>query len=248
MARRPQDKSRALQGEAFPADDGIDAAAVAEYLERHPEFFGDWPELLEKLTLPSATSAEGDGRVVDLRGALIERQRGQLRDMARQRDEMVTAGRANLQSQSRVHQAALALLGAQSFEELIERTTADLAVMLDLDAVTLGVEQRADSLPPVRIGGVFQLERGTVDRLVGLGRTAKLRSAVAGDPELYGGAAGLVRSEALIRLDISPMTPPALLALGSRHERHFEQTQGTELLQFLGAVLSQMIRVWLELP
>jgi uncharacterized protein len=248
MARRPQDKSRALQGESFVADDGIDAAAVAEYLERHPEFFGDWPELLEKLTLPSATSAEADGRVVDLRGALIERQRGQLRDMARLRDEMVGAGRANLQAQSRVHQAALALLGAQTFEELIERTTADLAVILDLDAVTLGVEQRADSLPPVRIGGVFQLERGTVDRMVGVGRSAKLRSAVTGEPELYGAGAGLVRSDALIRLDISPLTPPALLALGSRNERHFEQTQGTELLLFLGAVLSQMIRVWLELP
>jgi uncharacterized protein YigA (DUF484 family) len=248
MARRPQDKSRALQGESFVAEHGIEAAAVAEYLERHPEFFGDWPELLEKLTLPSATSAEADGRVVDLRGALIERQRGQLRDMVRLRDELVGAGRANLQAQARVHQAALALLSAQSFEGLIERTTADLAVMLDLDAVTLGVEQRAESLPPVRIGGVFQLERGTVDRVVGPGRSAKLRSAIAGDPLLYGGAAGLVRSEALIRLDISGMTPPALLALGSRNERHFEQSQGTELLLFLGAVLSQMIRVWLELP
>ena len=248
MARRPQDKSRALQGESLPADDGIESAAVADYLERHPEFFRDWPELLEKLTLPSATSAEGDGRVVDLRGALIERQRGQLRDMARLRDDMVAAGRANLQAQARVHRAALALLSAETFEELIERTTADLAVMLDLDAATLGVEQRADSLPPVRIGGVFQLERGTVDRLVGSGRAAKLRSAIAGDPQLYGAAAGLVRSDALIRLDISQRTPPALLALGSRRERHFEQNQGTELLLFLGAVLSQMIRVWLELP
>lgn len=248
MARRPQDKSRALPGESFVAHDDVDAAAVAEYLERHPEFFGDRPDLLEKLTLPSRTSADGDGRVVDLRGALIERQRGQLREMARLRDEMIGAGRANLQSQARVHQAVLALLSAQSFEELIERTTSDLTAMLDLDAATLGVEQRAESLPPVRIGGVFQLERGTVDRLVGPGRSAKLRAAVPGDPMLYGGAAGLVRSDALIRLDISAMTPPALLALGSRDERHFDQGQGTELLQFLGAVLSQMIRVWLELP
>jgi len=247
VARRPQDKSRLLQGEP-QASDGIDAAAVAGYLERHPEFFGDWPELLERLTLPPATSAEGDSRVVDLRGVLIERQRGQLREMARLRDEMVTSGRANLQSQSRVHQAVLALLGAQSFEELIERTTSDLTAMLDLDAATLGVEQKAESLPPIRVGGVFQLERGTVDRLVGVGRAAKLRPSVAGDPLLFGAAAGLVRSDALIRLEISPMTPPALLALGSRNERHFDQNQGTELLQFLGAVLSQMVRIWLELP
>jgi len=247
MARRPQDKSRVLPGEPQAGGDELDAAAVAAYLERHPEFFTGWPDLLDRLILPSVTSPENDGRVVDLRGALLERQRGQLREMARLRDEMVTAGRANLQSQSRVHQAVLALLGAQTFEELIERTTSDLTAMLDLDAATLGVEQRADSLPPVRIGGVFQLERGTVDRLVGLGRTAKLRADTPGDPMLYGAAAGLVRSDALVRLEISPLTPPALLALGSRHERHFDQSQGTELLQFLGAVLSQMIRVWLEL-
>jgi hypothetical protein len=248
MARRPHDKSRPLQGEAYADREAVEAAVVAAYLAQHPEFFGDWPELLERLRLPSTTSAEGDSRVVDLRGALIERQRAQLRELARRRDEMVSAGRTNLQAQSRVHQAVLALLGAQSFEELIERTTSDLAVMLDLDAVALGVEQKAESLPPIRLGGVFQLERGTVERLVGAGRAARLRPAVAGDPLLYGSAAGLVRSDALVRLDISPLTPPALLALGSRHERHFDQGQGTELLQFLGAVLSQMIRVWLDLP
>jgi hypothetical protein len=248
MARRPHDKSHPMTGEAFAEREDLEASAVADYLARHPEFFGDWPVLLERLRLPPATSAEGDSRVVDLRGALIERQRTQLREIARRRDEMVTAGRANLQSQSRVHQAVLALLGAQSFEELIERTTSDLAVILDLDAAALGVEQKAESLPPIRLGGVFQLERGTVERLLGAGHATRLRPAVVGDPLLFGSAAGLVRSDALVRLDISPLTPPALLALGSRQEHHFEQGQGTELLQFLGSVLSQMIKVWLDLP
>ncbi len=257
MARGPQEtpkRSPARAAAEPPAADEPGAAAVAAYLRRHPEFFHQHPALLDELALPSAAEGRaGSAQVIDLRAAMIERLRGQVLSMTQLRDEMVAAGRGNLQVQARTHEAVLALLTARSFEQLIERATGDLATILDVDVAALGVERAnprtaEGALPPVRLGGVFQLEPGTVDLLVGPGRQTRLREATNGDPMLYGGGAGLVRSDALVRLSISRQTPPALLALGARDEGHFHPGQGTELLQFLGAVLTEQVRAWLDLP
>src|SRR3546814_19800428 len=56
-------------------------------------------------------------------------------------NDLVATGLSNLAIQSRVHEAILALLRAASFEEFVETITTDLAVILDLDVVTIGVER-----------------------------------------------------------------------------------------------------------
>jgi hypothetical protein len=224
---------------------GPSAAQVAGYLRRHPDFLAENPELLEVLTPPAR--ARGDG-VLDLQSYLVERLRDEVDEMRQARDELVRAGRSNMAAQGRVHEAVLALLGTKSFEHLIEIVTTDLAIMLNLDAVTLGVERCGQDLPPVRLGGLYQLEPDTVDTVIGPGRRVMLRGEIEGDPAIFGAGAGLVASEALIRLDISPATPAALLALGARQPDQFHSGQGTELLIFLGGTLEHCIRAWLDLP
>lgn len=226
-------------------DGGPSAAQVDGYLRRHPDFLARHPELLKVLTPPECR--RGDG-VLDLQSYMVDRLRDEVAEITAARDALVQAGRSNLTAQARVHKAVLALLSAQSFEQLIELVTTDLAVALNLDAVTLGVERSEQSLPPVRLGGLYQLEPDTVESVVGKGRALVLRGEIEGDPMIFGAAAGLVASEALIRLDISPATPPALLALGSRQPDQFHQGQGTELLTFLAGVLENCIRAWLDLP
>ena len=221
------------------------ANQVADYLRRNPDFLAENAELLEVLTPPAPP--RGDG-VVDLQSFMVERLRGQIQSMTEARDALVQAGRTNMAAQSRVHKTVLALLAAKSFEQLIEIVTTDLAVMLNLDAVTLGVEKAEQSLPAIRLGGLFQLEPDTVDAMIGKRRRVLLRSDIEGDPALYGAAAGLVASEALIRLNASATTPPAILALGARAPDQFHPGQGTELLIFLGDALELSIRTWLVLP
>ena len=179
---------------------------------------------------------------------MVERLRLQVAEATEERDALVLTGRNNLSAQSRVHQAVLAFLGARSFEQLIERATTDLSVMLDLDVVMLGVERADLTLPRPRLGGICQLDQDTVDCLIGRGRQIRLRPDVGGDPMVFGAGAGLVASDALIRLSISRESPPALLALGSRQPEHFHPGQGTELLLFLGESLQACIRGWLNLP
>jgi uncharacterized protein YigA (DUF484 family) len=221
-------------------DDELPAAdQVVGYLRRHPNFLTDHPEVLEVLSSPA--SDRGD-RVVDLQLFLVERLRSQLAEVNQAHDNLVAVGRLNMAVQARVHRATLALLSARSFEQLIETVTTDLAVILDLDAVALGVEQATEELPPVRLGGLVQLELGTVERSVTLVKTTKSQAT------LFGAASSLIRSQALIRLSVSRKTPPALLALGSRRPEQFREGQRTELLTFLARALERCIRTWLKLP
>ncbi len=225
--------------------DPLTSGEVAAFLVQHSEFFAEHPDLLDSLSAPSPENGDG---VVNLQHFLVERLRQQLAEARHAHDSLIAIGRANLTIQARVNRAVLALLSARSFEQLIETVATDLAVILDLDAVALGVEQGVDELPPVRLDGLVQLESGTVDELIGRGRTVTLVDRTDGQTALFGAAASLISSQALIRLQVSRKTPPALLALGSRRPKQFHEGQRTELLTFLARALERSIRAWLNLP
>jgi uncharacterized protein YigA (DUF484 family) len=238
-------KEAAEKAREVAADSAATAEQVAAYLRRHPDFFDHNPELLDAIAPSGEAHAEG---VVDLRHYMVERLRDELAGMSALRDELVVTGRTNLSAQARVHKAVLALLAARSFEHFIETLTTDLAVIIDLDVVALGVEQDGEDVNRAQTPGVYSLDPGTVDRLVGPGQSIVLRETVEGDPMVFGPGAGLVASDALLRLSISSTTPTALLALGSREPGQFDSGQGTELLGFLARVVESCIRGWLNLP
>ena len=249
MTRNQSDAAPKRPGGKRPADSASDgerlsAAQVAGYLRRHRDFLIRHPDLIEVLETPRRDCGDG---VADLQLFMVARLRKEISDVKSERDALVLIGRTNLAAQARVNRAVLALLAARSFEHLIEIATTDLAVMLDLDVVNLAVEQSSQQIPPVRLGGVIQLEQDTVDAVIGPGRQIVLCSDIKGDPAIFGAAAGLVRSAALIRLTISHKTPSAMLALASRQPEQFHPGQGTELMTFLARALEQCIRVWLNL-
>ena len=231
---------------AAATENGLPTAnGVAEFLRRNPDFLARQPELLDVLIPPARQ--RGDG-VVDLQQFMVERLRNDLVEMAAARDALVTTGRGNLSAQARVHKSILTLLAARTFEHFIETLTTDVAVILDLDVITIGVEQTRDNASHAPTPGVCRLEPNMVDCLIGARQGIALRANAAGDPAVFGAGAGLVRSAALIRLSISEATPVALLALGSREPGHFQPGQGTELLCFLARVVENSIRGWLNLP
>ena len=229
---------------AAGADAPLSDEAVAAFLKQNPDFLRRRPEVLDALQPPRRH--HGDG-VTDLQQAMVERARSELAKIRESRDDLIQTGRANMNTQSRTHKAVLALLGAKSFEHLIETTTTDVSVMLDLDAVTICVEQTEDAPAATSKRGVLQMEPGTVDRLLGQERDHLLVADMTGASGVFGEASELIRSAALMRLDI-PGAPPALLAMGTRTPGTFEPHQGTELLHFLANVLALAIRRWLELP
>lgn len=235
--------ARAEAGDA-PAAAAPSAEAVAAFLASHPTFLADHPDLLETLILPDQRGADG---VVDLRGHLLQRQRDEIDRLKRQQRAIVSATRANLNTQQRIHSAILFLLDAESFEQLIQAIGTDLSVLLDLDAAVLSVEGDGEGEPPPLRTGVRVLPPGTIGALLGED-DHRLDGGIEGEEAIFGPAAGLVKSQALIRLDVSSATPPALLALGSRDPEMFQAGMRTELMGFLARVLERCIRAWLDLP
>jgi uncharacterized protein len=220
-------------------------AEIRAYLKAHPDFLLHNPELLSVLTPPALQ--RGD-QVVDMQSFMLQRQRGEFEKLQAQHGELIGTSRANLVSQSRVHGAALAVFGAHSFEQLIQTVTTDLAVMLDADVATIGVESAEPMKPKLRNQGVQILKPGTVAELFGEDHDVLLFEEIEGDPMLFGDGAGLVRSAALLRLRVSAKSPAGLLAIGTRTPGKFHVAQGTELLHFLGRTVAIAIAQWLDLP
>jgi uncharacterized protein YigA (DUF484 family) len=185
--------------------------------------------------------------VLDFQYFMVERLRGEVGRLKEQQRELISTTRANINNQNRIHAAVLFLLDARSFEQLIQTITTDLAVLLDLDVAGLVVEANRSEVPHVHASGVRVVEAGTVDGWLGK-RDVMLFADTPGDPAIFGGAAGLVRSQALIRIQVSEETPPGLLAFGSREPDMFHTGQGTELVCFLARVVERSIRAWLDLP
>ena len=120
------------------------ATQVVAYLKRHPDFFAEHPEILDALTPPAARSGPG---VVDMQQFMLKRQRDDISKLKGQQKLLIGTTRANLASQTRVHSAVLTLLAANSFEQLIQIVTTDLAMLLDSDVVTIGVESNGETKP-----------------------------------------------------------------------------------------------------
>jgi len=72
----------------------------------------------------------------------------------------------------------------------------------------------------------------------------ELRGVGRGHP-LFGPACELIRAEALVRLTSEPPLPSGLLALGQRNPQSFDTRHGSELLIFLGRVLTRCMGRWL---
>lgn len=216
---------------------------VVDYLRRHRDFLDRHPELIAELLPPEHRNGRS---VVDLQHYLIDRLRRDLAEARQLHDSTITAARGNLQSQQRIHGAVVELMNAPSFEHFVESITTDLALKLEIDVVSLCVESVRPNQPRTKSGVRF-LAMGSVDTLLGPGKQIMLRPAIAAERALYGPAAALVKSDALLRLAISEEAPTGVIAMGSREPGHFRGGQGTELLGFLAKTIESTARAWLNL-
>lgn len=245
MADHPHDQPRPVPnaGPTTPRTREIGPREVVAYLRQNPDFLDRHPDVLRWLHAPARDIGDG---VLDFQHFILERLR---RDNARLQDErkhLIATSRGNLTSQCRVHKAVLAMLRASSFDHLLQIVTTDLAVLIDVDIITLGIESERSHTSRLPLNGIHLLRSGTVAKLLGPDRDWLLCADIHGDPGLFGEAAGLVRSQALLRLAFGRSAPVGLMCIGTRNPDTFQPGLGTELLGFLARTLEISIAQWLD--
>jgi uncharacterized protein YigA (DUF484 family) len=146
------------------------------------------------------------------------------------------------------------MLDPLDFEDFLRTLTSDVAATLRVDCVRLVLESVQDADDPAlrRLGDVLYVaEPGFVADYVSGGRNVPLRpvtlrQVMPDNDALYSDRAGLVRSEALLRLDFGKGRLPGMLALGAEDPHQFKPTHGTDLLAFFAGVFERTMRRWLS--
>ncbi|SES72470.1 DUF484 family protein [Oceanicella actignis] len=232
---------------AAPRDPEL-AARVRALLTADPGLVLDDMEVMRALV--AAQGAAAGRNVVDLRGALVQRLESRLAALEALHRSVLSAAYENLAGAAQIHRAALAMLEAPDLTEALTTLEARVPAMLGVEAIRLGLEAAGPAraaapavapLPPGGVEAYMNLGREDAHRRVVLRRfPAGLRGAGA----LFGPAASGLGSEALVRLDLGPEAPPALLAFGARDPGRFTPDQGGDLLDFFGGVLERLLRRW----
>ena len=214
---------------------------VARWLAAHPDFLARRPDLMAKLDPPD----RGGGGVIDLQRVMVDRHRQELTELKQNWQELLAVSRANMSSQATIFEATLSAIRAASFEALIETIVERYPEILHCEAVTLCIE--AEPTPGGSPLGVRRAQLGDVDAyLGGPDKRSRFICDMSPDPTLFGPSAGVVRSAALVRLDMGGDAPKALLAIGGREPDAFSPDQGDELLAFLGQALGGTFAAWLD--
>ena len=204
--------------------------AVVAYLAAHPELFEHHPDLVAELRVPHAS-----GHAV----SLIERQvavlRGQLQTERRRLAHLIARAQDFETLSARLHGLSLHLIAAQDLEHVQTVLRESLCRDFNAEAVVLKLfrleSDAADPDPTVAAFTDF------LDREHSLcGPLDTERSGV-----LFGDQSEAIRSAALI-----PVRTDAhcgVLAIGSSDPERFGADMGTDLLDRLGEIVSQKLRV-----
>lgn len=205
------------------------AEEVVAFLQAHPEFLAERPELYRTLSPPRRVHGE---RLADHMAAMLAAERRRVRSLEAEMEAALAAGRAGNGLSVRVRLAVLALMRA---EDVAETVTQELPALLGIETCTLLSEA-----PDRR--GVVKLPRGTVAKLIASGRDAVVRPAPLEAELIHQEAAPLVTRDALARVPLWT-GKPTLLALGAREPTALPARQATATLAFLGrAVAAAMAR------
>ncbi|GAA5187054.1 DUF484 family protein [Ferrimonas gelatinilytica] len=211
-----------MSQDSFPAIQELDPLLVQEYLQDHPEFFVEHPELLATLRIPHRD-----------RGAisLVERQQGVLRERVNQLEEEITAlltvAARNEEIYRFYSELLFDLLALESLDEVQQALASRLRAQFRFTRVRLMVATAPGSFAEADVASL--LKRRLDGRGYYLGRLPAQE------------ALGLVGIEtgsvALVGLG-EPGRWSGLLAIASHDPSHFVPEMGTMLLDQLKQLLS----------
>ncbi|MEN8260103.1 MAG: DUF484 family protein [Pseudomonadota bacterium] len=221
--------------------DAPSADQVADYLSRHPEFFADHLELLEKITVPHPS-----GTAVSLIARQLDLLRGKNRNLQHQLNELVEIARENDNLFNRMHRLTLALLDTATLEETLASLEQVLHECFLADFVAIRIIKEE---PTPTIGNLFIPP--THPELEQFKKTLAANRPKCGHPThsqarfLFGDSAKEVLSCAIVPVQYTGLC--GILAIGSRQEDRFHRSMGhmflTQMSEIVGSRLKTMIDI-----
>ncbi len=181
-------------------------------------------------------------RVIQFEERAVATLRERLGEAESARADLAAFARGHSGAVATIHTAVLAVLEADDFHSLTAVVTREWPAMLGLDCVALAL-LIGDQGFRIDRDGVSRCEPALISRAAQQASEVALRSVDRGHP-LFGLAAVGVRAEALVALEAEAPFPRGLLLLGQAGAVAEDSDQGSQLLQFLGAALSAMLRRW----
>jgi hypothetical protein len=183
------------------------------------------------------------GKVISFEDRALASLRARVAAAEEANQDLIAFARGHSGAVASIHEAVLAAVDAEGFDHLIHIVTQEWPHILGLDAVAVALfvgdkGLRADA------SGLQFVDPRLIERSIEGLEGVLLRAVDRGHP-LFGPACELIRAEALVRLDSEPPLPGGLLALGQRSGQGFETRHGSELLVFLGRVLTRSMARWL---
>jgi uncharacterized protein YigA (DUF484 family) len=183
------------------------------------------------------------GTVINFEDRAVARLQARVAAAEEANQDLIAFARGHSGAVASIHEAVLAAVEAEGFDHLIHIVTQEWPQILGLDAVAVALFVgdkgiRADA------SGLQFVDPRVIERAIAGIDGVVLRSAKRGHP-LFGPACSLIRAEALVRLESDPPLPSGLLALGQREAQGFETRHGSELLVFLGRILTRCMGRWL---
>ena len=207
------------------------AEKVAAFLVANPDFLARRPDLYRALTPPRRLHGEN---LADHMVAMVAAERARLRTIEAEMQDALATGRAGAGLVLRVRLAVLALMRAR---DVIDTIAQEWPPLLRVEACSLLAEPRKPGGSLLPHQGVRALPAGSVARLLGSGRDARVRAEVTDTELLHAEAAPLIARDALVRVPLWCGTP-CVLALGARESMALPARQSVQTLAFLGRTVA----------
>lgn len=191
----------------------ISQEEVYDYLQNNPDFFLLHGDILEHMKLPSSS----DGNITGFHDFQVKKLKSKIQHLEERNKLLIQTSLSNHKSERDINKLILEILSAGSREQLNKVLTTSLKDQMNLDSVILNLNENITPL----------------DGETGV----QLRTLSKPEERLLHGEGSQIQSDAHIFLQIEGFTF-GMLILGSNDVARFHVGQGTEILEFLGQVLS----------
>lgn len=180
------------------------------------------------------------GQVINFEDRAVATLRARVAEVEEANQDLIAFARGHSGAVASIQAAVLAAIEADGLDHLVHTVTQEWPDLLGVDTVAIALSLGETGLR-ADCDGLQRVDRRVIARIArGIEGGVVLRGVEHGHP-LFGPAASLIRAEALVRLDNHAPLPCGMLALGQRAATRFETRHGSELLAFLGGVLSHMV-------